>query len=416
VKSADVVIVGAGPAGSATALRMASEGVSVLLLDRAAFPRAKPCGDCLSPQATRLLASLGVLPAVDAASPARLAGWRIVSSRAHIFEERFDNLSGHEPLVDCAYAMPRARLDAILLDAARAAGAEIRTGVHITAVDDGGVAGKAADGSPFHAKARLVVGADGLRSVVARRMGVMRNRARLRKVSLTAHVRGADLDCEFGELHLGDGLCAGVAPVTRGDAPTFNVTVVASAARYGREIARKASGFFLMALDSLPRLRGRFRDAVFATEGPKERALLASGPFDVPTRDVVSHGCALVGDAAGYYDPFTGQGIYQALAGAELLAACALPHLKRARRVVPALHEYARRQRSMIRGARVLQRTIEHVTSRPALADFAVRRLSRRPTAGRALLAATGDLVSPWSVFSPAVILAFTTPAWPAEW
>jgi hypothetical protein len=70
----------------------------------------------------------------------------------------------------------------------------------------------------------------------------------------------------------------------------------------------------------------------------------------------------------------------------------------------------------MIRGARVLQRTIEHVTSRPALADFAVRRLSRRPTAGRALLAATGDLVSPWSVFSPAVILAFTTPAWPAEW
>jgi flavin-dependent dehydrogenase len=408
---ADVVIVGAGPAGSATALHLARAGFHVLLLDRQPFPRAKPCGDCLSPQATRLLLDLDVLGSVDACAPAKLAGWRIVSPREIVFEGRFDSIAGVDPLVSTAYAMPRARLDALLLDAACKAGADIRTGVHVTSVaGDCGVSGTLSDGTPFVTQARLLVGADGLRSVVARRAGLTGRRARLRKVSLTAHVRGAQLARDLGEMHLGDGVTAGVAPVTRDVDPTHNVTLVASAPRFGRDIARDAGGFFRRALETFPRLRGRTRSAQFVLHEPDGRTLLASGPFDVPTRDVVTHGCALVGDAAGYYDPFTGQGIYQALASAELLAMHALPWLRRPAQIVPALRAYARRQRLLIRSARVLQRVIEHVTSRPALADRAIGRLCRRPIAGRALLAATGDLTSPWSVFSPAVLIAFATP------
>jgi len=407
---ADVVITGAGPAGSATALHLSRAGFRVLLIDRHAFPRAKPCGDCLSPQATRLLRELGVLPSVDACAPAQLAGWRIVSPRGHTFEGRFAELAGRDAPVPAAYAMPRARLDAVLLEAARQAGADVRTAVHVTSLSgDGGVAGTTSDGTPFRASARLLVGADGLRSVVARRLGLAGRPARLRKISLTAHVRGVPLDAGFGEMHLAHGLTAGVAPVTRSTDAAFNLTVVADAARFGREIARDATGFFHRALESFPLLQGRMRGAEFMRHEPGGRALLASGPFDAPMRRVIAPGCALVGDAAGYYDPFTGQGIYQALAGAELLAAHALPWLRRGH-AVPALRAYARRLRSLTFGARVLQWWIEQVTSRPDVADRAIRRLSRRPVVGNALLAATGDLVSPWSVFSPAVLLAFAAP------
>ena len=73
----DAVVVGGGPAGSAIAARLARHGHTVLLLDREHFPRAKPCGECLSPAAVGALDALGALEAVYAAGPARLAGWRI---------------------------------------------------------------------------------------------------------------------------------------------------------------------------------------------------------------------------------------------------------------------------------------------------------------------------------------------------
>src|SRR2546427_5113019 len=132
----DVVVAGAGPAGSATALLLARGGARVLLLDRARFPREKPCSEYLSPESTRVLGRLGepVLNAVAAASPAKLTGMKVVAPSGKAVVGRFETFS---------FALPRTRFDTILLDAARAHGVEVREGVKVEELvyDDRAVAG-----------------------------------------------------------------------------------------------------------------------------------------------------------------------------------------------------------------------------------------------------------------------------------
>jgi flavin-dependent dehydrogenase len=406
VKPADVVIVGAGPAGAATAVSLARAGLDVVLLDRCAFPRPKPCGDCLSPNVSRLLDRLGLLDAVLAERPARLQGWRIVSPHARSFETRFDEITD-DPAITSALALRRDRLDAVLLEAARTAGAHVRTGIHVTGLlpDAAGVVCRTKTGEPLAVRARLTVGADGLRSVIAVRTGAVRRAARVRKLSLTTHVAGVAGDPVLGEMHLADGMCLGIAPVTdRSD--LFNITLVADADRFGRVLARDADGFLRASIDRFPRARERFVGVTL----PQSGEWLASGPFDRPVRPIVMPGIALVGDAAGYFDPFTGQGINQALEGAALLAEAAINALHDGPRRHPVLHSYAWRLRSRLRGPRAVQRMIDFILSRPRLADSMIARLGRRPVAARALIAATGDIAPAWSVAAPATLLALAGP------
>jgi flavin-dependent dehydrogenase len=405
---AEVVVVGAGPAGSATASFLARKGIDVLLVDRQEFPRAKPCGDCLSPEAARVLDRLGVLNDVLAARPARLAGWRIVAPDGSAFEQRFDSVCDGDPRVATAIAIERSSLDAILLDHARRAGARFLAPVRVTALSSP-AAGRRTLHAVGHTQipARLVIGADGLRSVIARRIGKVRL-PRRRKLSLTAHLVGVRGISDFGEMHSGNGFCAGVAPVTTGDPPTCNVTLVADSDRFGRVAARDPLRFFSSMLEQLPELRGRFRHARFVD---RAQALLASGPFDRPTHPIVADGVALVGDAAGYFDPFTGQGICQALAGAELLAAVAHTALQTDTVSADRLRVYAARHTALVAPTHLLQRLIDEVLRRPRLAAFAIRRLAQRPDVARALLAATGDLRPPISLLSPALLFRFAGPA-----
>ncbi len=413
-ENADVVIVGAGPAGAVSALLLARRGFDVLLVDRDAFPRTKPCGECLSPPASLLLRDLGLLDAVEAMAPARLDGWRIVAPSGHAFEARFDEVTD-DPAMRTAIAMARDRLDTLLLDAAVGAGARVACGVRVLDVvrDPPGVLGIGPEGE-FEARGRLVVGADGLRSVVARRIGADGHGGRLRKLSLTGHVTGIPAAPDvFGEMHLADGMCAGSAPIVA-DGAVHNVTLVVDAARFGRDVAVDPVAFYRNALERFPRLRDRVRGAAFVHTDTSRRTgpLLASGPFDRPTRHLVAPGFALVGDAAGYYDPFTGQGIYQALAGAGILAREAAGAFERGVDP-PLLLDYQRRLRALVRGARRLQRIIEMVTCRPWLAEPAIARLALRTDARRALLAATGDLVPAFEALSPAVLLRFLAPRLP---
>ena len=373
-ESWDAVVVGGGPAGSATAAWLAGGGHRVLLLDRAEFPRPKPCGECLNPAAVAALDRLGALPAVLAAAPARLRGWRIHAPGGTAFDGLF-------PPEHPGLALPRATLDALLLAHAQALGTEVRMGVRVNDLlrKDGRVIGVRTAGSgESELRARLVVGADGLRSVVVRRLMLLRRRPHLRKIALTAHVRGLEDLGGRGELHAYPWGCIGVAMV--GD-QRANLTLVVNGEEAGR-ICGDRSSFFDATLRRLPRFAAAQRiDPVLAT-----------GPFDWPTRRVVANGALLVGDAAGYYDPFTGQGVFRALRGAELAAETADRALREDTLSAMALASYERAHQRAFRPGVRLQHLIEAVVSRPRLLNAAAGTLHRRSTLADALIAVTGDL------------------------
>lgn len=398
--AADVVVVGGGPAGSVTALLLARAGLSVLLVERRQFPRAKPCGDCLSPAANRILTRIGVMPDVLRAGPALLEGWQLIAPDGSAFHARFNDISS-DPLDDTALALRRDVFDRVLLDHAQAAGVRIMHDVQVTDVlrhADGAVAGVRARwyDQPVLIESRLTVGADGLRSIIARRLRAHARRPRLRKASFTVHVTH-DSDSRMGEMRVAAGACLGIAPVEAGSGPrTHNFTLVVN----GRGLATRAGSRTI--------LREGLRTFGIAAdiEGAE---ILASGPFDWPVRHVVCDGAALVGDAAGYYDPFTGEGIYHALAGAELLAEQASAALAGPRADRAALRTYAAEHRRLTRPARRVQRMIEFVCARPRLADLAFRRIGRRPDIARALVGVTGDIMPPRSLISPRLLMGLVT-------
>src|SRR5712691_7561663 len=206
----DAVVVGAGPAGSATALRLARAGAQVLLLDRAHFPRPKPCSEYLSPETVRRLGALDAdaLAAVLARAPARLYGMRVVAPDGTAALGRFASDHRWPAPLPYGLAMPRAELDLILRNAAQRAGATVRED---TVVEDlfyesgavGGVVTRATgNGKREAVRGRVVVGADGLRSIVARRLGGLHH-GYPRRVAFTAHVAGVADVGELGEMHVG---------------------------------------------------------------------------------------------------------------------------------------------------------------------------------------------------------------------
>jgi flavin-dependent dehydrogenase len=126
------------------------------------------------------------------------------------------------------------------------------------------------------------------------------------------------------------------------------------------------------------------------------RDVLATGPFAQWSRRPVARGALLVGDAADFFDPFTGQGIYSALRGAELAAGCLLS--------TGGLRAYARARRREFRGKWLLERLIALGVGWPALVERTVARLARRPELADLLVGATGNCVPARAVLRPGVL------------
>lgn len=367
----DVIVVGAGPAGSVSAGLLAAQGHRVLLCDRSPFPRSKPCGESINPGAVRELNELGLLQRVLEKPHRRIYGWRVSGAGAEPFRGRFAEAAG-------GIGMSRFVFDSALLEWALEQGAVARIPEKVVDVlkQDGAVAGvRSAGGDEI--RSRLVIGADGLRSVVVRRLGLIKRQPRLRKLALTAHMRGVGAD-ELGELRITKWGCAGIAAV---DAESVNVVLVLADEADAAKVGGDAAATFDRLAVSIPAL----------AEGTRTSDVLATGPFDFPTRESVGDGVMLVGDAAGYFDPFTGQGIFRALKGARMAAEVADRCLRVSWCTASALAPYAAAHHRAFRGGVVLQHTIEAVTSRPRLFRAAAGLLAAFPTIADRLISLTGD-------------------------
>ncbi|HKU62413.1 MAG TPA: NAD(P)/FAD-dependent oxidoreductase [Gemmatimonadales bacterium] len=392
----DVLVAGAGPAGSAVAALLARAGHRVRLVDRAAFPRDKACSEYMSPEAVRILDRLGVVEALETAGAAPLRGTVVTAARGSRLDGRFD-LAGHRPYRPTGLSVARRVLDHRLTVAAREAGAEMveRATVEELLYDGGAVAGAVlrGPGGRTTVRARLTIGADGLRSVVARRLGPRRHLPPTR-VAFVAHLDGVLETVESAELFVGAAGYVGLNPIGGG---TTNVALVLPRARVA-EARGRAEGFFLETVRKFGPVARRIERASVV------RPVLATGPFSAWAGRVTADGAALVGDAADFFDPFTGEGIYSALRGAELLAEAASAALERAGIVRQAdLAPYRRARRRAFAGKWAVERLIGYGMLVPRLFDRAVARLERRGLA-HTLIGVTGDFVPARAVLNPSFL------------
>ena len=286
----DAIVVGAGPAGSTAAYRLASAGARVLLLDRERFPRDKPCGGGLTYRAVRQLPV-----AVDP----------VVEDRVHRFElgfrygRRFERRS-EGPIV---LMTQRRRLDAFLAEQAAAAGADFRDGVRATALDqdDEGVTIRFDEGGA--ATAPVALGADGVNGLTARTLG-----------AAAARTHGVALEGNVLHVHAREDF-RGRAVVELGTVPGGYAWVFPK----GDHVNVGVGGWE----SEGPRLREHLERACAGYGLPSERLESVRG-YRLPMRAAGARArvgrVLLAGDAAGLVDPLSGDGMYEAFVSARLAA------------------------------------------------------------------------------------------------
>lgn len=394
--SIDVLVVGLGPAGAAVAIRLARLGVRVTAIDRARFPRDKVCSEYLSPETLRHLDQLGALARVERLG-VPLHGATVVGPRGARLTGLFREATV-SPFRPTGLSLPRKELDHALVELARESGVTVVEGAALIDLDRAGSPRRALIRRGERVEeivARVIVGADGLHSVTARLLG-RRTHGLLRRFGFVAHVADVRDVALTAEMHVGVGAYVGLNAIGGG---LSNVAVVASADRT-RAARGDPEGFWFDTLEGLPGVRGRVDRRKIV------RRVIAVGPFAAWSRSVVGDGFLMVGDAADFFDPFTGEGIGAALRGASLAApaiaaALADPGPITRRSLAP----YAAARRQAFRGKWVVERMIGYGMLAPALFDRAVGRLARRGLA-HTLVGVTGDFVPAREVLRPGFLAA----------
>jgi geranylgeranyl reductase family protein len=381
-----VIVVGGGPAGCAAAIFLRQRGREVLLLDEAGFPRDKVCGEGISPEAWRLLRLLGLDSSVRALHPYPLRGMTLVAPDGTSFRGDYRDRYG--------FAVRRRDFDHVLLRGARAAGVEVREETRATDLlsASGLLQGVVAEHAGLRETltARLVIGADGRRSVVARRLGLLSVHPHFRKFAVRGYWEGVEALDERGEMHVAAGGYCGIAPLS----PTrANVTFVVDQ-RAMREAGGGLEDFFRSSLcRRWPRVAERLAHATLLE---KPRTI---GPLALVARGVSGPGTLLVGDAAGFYDPFTGEGVTLALHSAEIAAEVGERFL--AAGPASDLGAYDPLRHAATAAKFRFNRLLQTLVGHPRLANLAVHRLAARPDLSNRLVAVAGDFVPARTVLGP---------------
>jgi geranylgeranyl reductase family protein len=387
----DVLVIGGGPAGAATATLLKQRGHDVALVDEARFPRDKICGESVSPGAWSALHAMGVVDAVRRLEPQPIRGMSLSAPDGTRFRGLY--AEGQAP----GFAVRRSRFDAALLQRARDAGVEVREGMRAVGLVRGAtgtVCGvECVNGAePQVLRARVLVAADGRRSRVARELGLLGEHRRLRKFAVRGYWDGMEGLGELGEMHVACGGYCGVAPLS---ARSANVAFVLDRTEM-RASAAGLEGFYRTTLRRWPRLAERLERATLL-DPPR-----AIGPLALEARGVWAPGVVLVGDAAGFYDPFTGEGVTLALRSAELAAEAV--HDALASGDPGRLRAYAVRRREATRDKFRFNRMLQQIVGRPWLANLVARRLASRQAVADRLVGIAGDFVPARSALGPSFL------------
>jgi len=387
----DALIVGAGPAGSALAAGLGRAGARVLLLEQAHHPRPKACAEYASPMIVEELTRIGLAPEAWSDGAVPLNGMHLHAG-GHAVRITYADRHGSRP----AWGVDRRRFDERLARHAADSGAQLREGARVVALTHAGgrVSGaRVRDVGTGHEEgiaADWVIGADGARSTVARVLGVDRAVRFPRRLGLIAHHAGVTDLTDHGEMHVGRGWYVGLAPTPGGE---LNVGMALPLADSGRSAELR----FQTAIDALPAVGRRL------VSSSRISPIRGAAPIGHRVQDAAGPGWLLIGDAAGFVDPFTGEGIHRALRSARA-AANALA----AGGDVAAT--YRRERRRAFAAKTALSWLVQGFLALPPLLEHAVERLEARPSAALRLGSALGDCRPATDALSPRALLEVLRP------
>jgi flavin-dependent dehydrogenase len=379
----DLIIVGGGPAGATAGLIAARAGARVRILDRATFPRHKLCGDTINPGALAVLRRLGACAAVEA-SGLRVDGMVVTG-------EKGVRIAGRYPRGLCGRAILRRDLDWMLLEAAIAAGCELDSGVVVRGaiVDNAHGAGRVrgvevvSRAGTAGLRAPIVIAADGRRSTLAFGLGLARHPRSPRRWAVGGYFENAATqagEAVFGEMHVRRHLYVGVAPLPGG---LTNVCLVKPSMAGDAPFGDPAR-LLQQTVAADPLLRDRLAGATLVAPP------VVLGPLAVEATGRASvDGLLVAGDAAGFVDPMTGDGLRFAIQGGELAARAALRVLAHGWTGVQAA--LAAERADAFRGKWRFNRALRAIVSSPAGVSIGRTGARIAPAVMRAIITHAGD-------------------------
>ena len=368
----DVIIVGAGIAGSTCAIALARAGYRILLLDRSSFPREKACGEGIMPQGVKILSELGLLPEIFARGGSRILGMQYRNRQGVVAQADFPAAATGTAF---GVVMRRYDLDHLLVEKARTCpNITVREGFRVTGVLQANEIVSGVEGCSVGAPSKsatfsapLIVGADGAHSIFHRSCGLTKKYIRRRRFGITSHFDRIEGSGDYVEVQShADGEIY-IAPSTGGSCLVAALLEKKAMRQFKGDLS---AGY----MNYLSQLDG-FRERIAASE--RISPVLAAGPLGFTVEPCHRPGLILIGDSAGFLDPITGEGMTLALKCVNAAVPLIVEAFSSGDFGARFGARYAEQRMLVIENVWQFTRLLLNLTRYRFIADRAVRRLSR---------------------------------------
>jgi len=392
----DCIVVGGGPGGSTAASFLSRKGKRVLLIEKERFPRDKTCGDAISGKSLAVLSELGLVGAIEKADHGEINGVLFSSPNGSVVSVPFGKNDSH---IGKGYTCRRQVYDNLLFQNAKK-GCDVLENMVATALvkENGHVAGvkaKGADGKEYEFRGRMVIGADSVNSVVAREMRGAEVDPKHTCIAYRAYYSGISGMEGKLEIHFVKSIMPGyfwIFPMENGIANVGVGMVMEDMKRHGTDLGKAMDDI----LKNNPLFKERFAKAKMVS--PLKAWQL---PFGSKKRKVHFENVLLVGDAAGLVDPFSGEGIGNAMLSGKLAAEVAYEALVAGDTSELFLQRYEERLWNAVWNELCMSYRMQKMGKVDFLLNFVVGKAAKSPKAREAISGTLSNKEAKDEVSSP---------------
>lgn len=379
MKIYDVAIVGSGPAGSILAWKLSQNGNSIVVLEARTKVTRKVCGEYLCPMGVSLLKEVGLGEVLK--DYYSVLGMDIYTPRGIAVKSLFPETKKFK---EKGVSLNRQSFDQALVDKAKTSGCEFQFGSTITDISFNGSFWTIVNSQGEVTRSRLLVGADGRRSLVAKKLNLSTGE-KSTKIAIHTWLKGANNLARKGQMHLfSDGSYIGIDPINERE---VNISLVCDADKVKEyKSAKNVLIHFLNKSEQLKELVNSCEEI---------EKVYSVFPVTHKVHDVISCQCALVGDAAGFLDPLTGEGIFNAIWSATTLADAVINTSYTLNDSKSALSLYRQKHRSFFRQKKVINTIFQWLIKKPKLVELVGSLLKNSSKRSNAFIGIIGNVYQP---------------------